>query len=123
MRIAVVDDEQGILLTLRLFLEMEGHTPLVFSSPIEALSVLSTEPVDLIILDMRMPEINGEEMAIRLRNHPATRETPIILFSAHESLTDVAVRVGAHGILEKPFQFDKLNRLINSVAGTVKKMI
>jgi len=116
LKIAVVDDEQGILLSLRLFLEMEGHSPLMFTSPRQALEVLFREKVDLIIIDMRMPEMSGEEMALCLRKNPITRNTPIILFSAHETLSEVAARVGAQGILEKPFQFEKLNRMIKSVA-------
>ncbi|MCR4440562.1 MAG: response regulator [Peptococcaceae bacterium] len=115
LKIAVVDDEQGILLSLSLFLEMEGYSPLVFTSPLKALEVLSKEKVDLIIIDMRMPEMSGEEMALCLRKNPFTKNIPIILFSAHETLPEVASRVGAQGILEKPFQFEKLNRMIKSV--------
>ncbi|WP_051966218.1 response regulator [Thermanaerosceptrum fracticalcis] len=114
MRIAVIDDEKGILLSVSLFLELEGHTPLTFSSPLEALKSINGENVDLIILDMRMPEMNGERVANLLKANPETRNIPLILFSAHESLPEVAERVGAQGILEKPFHFEKLNDLINS---------
>lgn len=115
LKIAIIDDEKGILLSLRLFLEMEGHIPLIFSSPLEALKTLTTEKVDLIILDMRMPEMSGEELAMVLKGAEETRDIPIILFSAHETLPEVAARVGAEGILEKPFQFDKLKNLINEI--------
>jgi len=115
LKIAIVDDEKGILLSLSLFLEMEGHTPLIFSSPLKALKAITSDKVDLIILDMRMPEMSGEEMAKVLKKHKETRDIPIILFSAHETLPEVAARVGAQGILEKPFQFDKLNRLIKDI--------
>lgn len=112
MRIAVIDDEKGILLSLRLYLEIEGHVVLAFSSPLEALQEITREKVDLIILDMRMPEMSGEEVAKVLKSNIITKEIPIILFSAHEKLAEVASRVGAQGILEKPFQFSKLNDLI-----------
>lgn len=116
MRIAVIDDEPGILLTLRLFLEMEGHTPLLFSSPIKALEEIIKKSVDLIILDIRMPELSGEELAGILKKNPRTCNIPIILLSAHETLPDVALRVGAYGTLEKPFQLEKLNNMIKRIA-------
>lgn len=115
LKIAVIDDEKGILLSLRIFLEMEGHNPLLFSSPRQALKTLTAEKVDLIIIDMRMPEMNGEELALKLKSEATTREIPIILFSAHETLSEVAARVGAQGILEKPFRFDRLKQLINEI--------
>ena len=117
LKIAIIDDEKGILLSLRLFLEMEGYSPLLFSSPREALKTITQEKADLVILDMRMPEMSGEELAIALRENETTRDIPIILISAHETLQEVAARVGAQGILEKPFQFDKLGRLIKEITG------
>lgn len=117
MRIAVIDDEKGILLSLRLYLEMEGHYALTFSSPIEALREITADKVELIILDMRMPEMGGEDVAKILKSNEKTKDIPIILFSAHEKLAEVAARVGAQGILEKPFQFSKLNELIRSFQG------
>lgn len=115
MKIAVVDDEKGILLSMKLYLEMEGHLPYTFSSPVEALNALKAERMDLIIIDMRMPEMTGEELANMLKKNECTRDIPLILFSAHETLSEVAARVGAHGVLEKPFRFEKLNSLINSI--------
>lgn len=112
MKIAVIDDEKGILLSLELFLKMEGHLPLTFSSPIEALKRIPDENVDLIIVDMRMPELSGEEVAFILKSKKETMNIPVILFSAHETLQEVADRVGAEGILEKPFQFSSLQLLI-----------
>lgn len=112
MRIAVIDDENGILLSMSLFLEMEGHTALTYSSPLTALKEIPQNCVDLIILDMRMPEMSGEEVARFLKSNPETKDIPVILFSAHESLPEVAARVGAEGTLEKPFQFSKLNEII-----------
>lgn len=114
MKIAVVDDEKGILLSLSIFLEMEGHIPLTFSSPSQALETIPEENVDLIILDMRMPEMNGEQVAHILKKDPKTKNIPLILFSAHETLSEVASRVGAEGILEKPFKFSKLENLIHN---------
>ena len=112
MRIAVIDDEKGILLSVSLFLESEGHIPLTFSSPLEALRSINGDNVDLIILDMRMPEMSGERVANLLKANPATKNIPLVLSSAHENLSEVAERVGAQGILEKPFGFDALNELI-----------
>ena len=116
LKIAVIDDEEGILLSMSLFLEMEGHQPYVFSSPIKALDTLSEEEVDVIILDIRMPEMNGEELALRFKANAQTKDTPLILFSAHDTLPEIALKVGAQGILEKPFHFEKLIHLLNNLS-------
>jgi len=116
LNIAVIDDEKGILLSLGLYLEMEGHRALTFSSPLVALKEIPLKKVDLIILDMRMPEMSGEQVAYALKAREETKDIPIILFSAHETLSEVAARVGAEGILEKPFQFSRLSELINQFA-------
>lgn len=118
LNIAVIDDEKGILLSLGLYLEMEGHQALTYSSPLQALQEIAEHKVDLIILDMRMPEMSGEEVAYNLKAKQETKDIPIILFSAHETLTEVAERVGAQAVLEKPFQFSKLNELINMFTGS-----
>jgi len=115
LKIAVIDDEEGILLSMKLFLEIEGHEPYIFSSPKRALAELSQQPVDLIILDIRMPEINGEELALRFKALEITKNTPLVLFSAHDTLPETALRVGAQGILEKPFHFDKLLHLLKTI--------
>ncbi len=115
LKIAVIDDEEGILLSMRVFLEMEGHQPVTFSSPKKALAVLSQEKVDLIILDIRMPEMTGEELAMKFKKTALTKDIPIILFSAHDTLPEIALKVGAEGILEKPFHFDKLIHLLNNI--------
>jgi len=112
LNIAVIDDEKGILLSMCLYLEMEGHHAITFSSPLDAIKRIPTTNVDLIILDMRMPEMSGEEVANIFKANEETKNIPIILFSAHETLSEVAERVGAQGVLEKPFQFSKLNEMI-----------
>lgn len=117
MKIAIIDDEKGILLTLRLYLETEGYTVLTFSSPLEALRVVPEENVDLIIIDQRMPEMNGEQVALFFRNNEKTKEVPLVLTSAYETLPEVAERVGTKNYLEKPFQFTKLHEIILKYEG------
>jgi CheY-like chemotaxis protein len=113
LKIAIVDDEKGILLSLSLFLEIEGHVPITFNSPLRALKIIPKEDVDLIILDMRMPEMNGDDVALALKGNSLTKNIPIILISAHNNLVEIAEKVGAQGVLEKPFQFNKLMELIS----------
>jgi CheY-like chemotaxis protein len=69
---------------------------------------------------MRMPEMDGEELAKILKRKEETKDIPIILFSAHETVSEVAIRVGAYGILEKPFQFEELNQMIRSITEDLK---
>ena len=113
LKIAVIDDEKGILMATSIFLEMEGHQPYTFSSPIQALDTLTKIKVDVIILDLRMPEMNGEQLAYKLKSLPETRDIPIILCSANDTAAEIAERIGAQGVLEKPFQFSELIELIS----------
>lgn len=116
MRIAIVDDEKGILLSLGTYLQIKGHKTYTFDSPLEAVKKIPELEINLIILDMRMPMMNGDELACYLKSHPKTRHIPIILFSANATLSEIAEKVGAQGILEKPFRFEKLDYLIEELA-------
>jgi len=112
LNIAVIDDEKNLLLSLKLYLEIIGHNAYTFYSPREALKEIPLNKIDLILLDLQMPEMTGEQVATVLKSKEATKDIPIIIFSAVENLEEVAVRVGAEGVLQKPFQFNKLEELI-----------
>ena len=106
--VLVVDDEKNILTSLGRMLDLEGFEPIVAGSGRIALDKLSKQPVDAVILDVRMPDINGLEVLTTIRK---TRPSlPVIMMSGHASL-DVAVTAiqqGAHDFIEKPVHTDRL---------------
>ncbi|MBX6422879.1 sigma-54 dependent transcriptional regulator [Thermosulfurimonas sp. F29] len=109
-RILIVDDDQSFQRFLQLFLEKEGYRVLIAGDGTEALKILEREEPDLILLDLRMPEMGGLEFLERLRREG--RETPVIVITAYASL-DSAVRAkreGAYDYLPKPFRLEDLRR-------------
>jgi DNA-binding response OmpR family regulator len=85
-RLLIVDDEKNILKLYEKEFEEEGYDVLTASSGLEALQKLSSTPVDLVILDIRMPDLNGLETLKRIMEFPA--RPPLILNSAYTSYKD-----------------------------------
>ena len=71
--ILVVDDQPEILENLALVLELEGYQVLTASDGVEALGVLESRPVDLILADIAMPRMNGYQLYGRVRENPRQR--------------------------------------------------
>jgi len=104
-KILVVDDEEDILELVRYNLAREGYMVSCATSGEEALKASLSEPVDLIILDLMLPGIDGLEVARRLRENSATRETPIVMLTAKGEEADIVtgLELGADDYVTKPF--------------------
>jgi len=107
--LAVDDSSESLTLLVRL-LEPEGYRVLAADSGLLALSAATVKPPDLILLDMRMPGLDGLETCKRLKALPATKMVPVILMSAYAEVSDWAagLRAGASDYITKPFQPDEL---------------
>ena len=79
--ILVVDDEPDITETYAIYLEFSGYDVLTANNPIDALRIMSTRMPDLIISDCMMPNMDGVEFSVRVRDNPAANAIPIILMS------------------------------------------
>lgn len=106
-RVLVVDDESGILRTLRINLKARGYDVEAVSCGRDALSTMAEDPPDLVILDLGLPDIDGVEVLRRIR---AKSRTPVIVLSArHQSDDKVeALDEGADDYVTKPFGTDEL---------------
>ncbi len=104
-KILVVDDEKDLLELLSMNLEAEGFLVSTAESGADALAAVSTDPPDLILLDIILPDISGIKLTGKLKNSPATANIPIILLTAKDTETDVVVGlgVGADDYVTKPF--------------------
>jgi len=104
--ILVVDDEKNIRRTLSLVLEGEGYRVLTAETAKAALAILrdSESPVDLAILDVKLPDMSGLEALELIRKDEATRELPIVVISGHATLDDAAraIELGAADFFDKP---------------------
>jgi two-component system response regulator ChvI len=100
--IAVVDDDEDILDLVKTMLETEGHQVMTFHSGLAALEGLGARSPNLIILDIKMPEIDGMELLRRLRRKS---QVPVIFLTGKSDEVDelLALRLGADDFIRKPF--------------------
>jgi len=113
-RIALVDDDQNILASVSITLEAEGFEVLTFNDGAEALRGLLAEPVDLAVLDIKMPRMDGMELLQRLRQRSAM---PAIFLTSKDDEVDelMGLRMGADDYIKKPFSQRLLIERIRSV--------
>ena len=108
--ILVVDDDPEILAMLRDFLESEGLAVRTAANGAEALEALDEVAPALILLDMRMPVLDGWAFAQRVRERQLAY--PIVVMTAAESARAWAEEIGATGYIAKPFDVNELLRTI-----------
>ncbi|MDD2733323.1 MAG: response regulator [Desulfuromonadaceae bacterium] len=108
--ILVVDDTAESLRVLTGILQPEGYTVRPANSGMLALASIAAQPPDLILLDIRMPDLDGFEVCRRLKGAEATRNIPVIFQSAATDLADrlEGFRLGAVDYVTKPFQREEL---------------
>ena len=102
-RILVIDDDTTVLIAFRALLERAGYQVRTAGSALEGLETARVWSPEAILLDIRMPNVNGLEALELLRVDPASREALIIAFSGHLGPADVARvrRLGFDGLVEK----------------------
>lgn len=114
-RVLVVEDDASIREIAELALSSAGHDALVVSSGAAALELLAREVVDVILLDVRMPLMDGAEFARRYRE-ACTAPAPIIVLTAARDATIARDDLLAARYIEKPFDLDDLLTAIEEVA-------
>ena len=107
--ILIGEDDPGIRKVTKLRLEHEGYHVVTASDGEDVLASVGSElPIHLILLDIKLPKLNGYDVCRRLKRQPSTARIPIIVFSASESqiqyLADRCVEVGATDWIKKPFR-------------------
>lgn len=103
-RVLVVDDDRSALDILKRLIEREGFTPLMADSGARALEILATETVDVILLDVMMPEMDGFQVCAELRAREKTRDIPVILVTAKDDMETrlTGMKLGVSEFLAKP---------------------
>jgi two-component system response regulator ChvI len=100
--IALVDDDRNILTSVQMALEAEGFAVRTYTDGSEALRGISQQPVDLAVLDIKMPRMDGMELLERLRRQS---EMPVIFLTSKDDEVDelMGLRMGADDYIKKPF--------------------
>jgi class 3 adenylate cyclase/CheY-like chemotaxis protein len=103
--ILVVDDTEELRTLLSARLEGHGYCVIVTDNGQAALDVLAAQPVDLVLLDVMMPGMDGVEVLTRIKQDPGCRHIPVVMISALTELAQVArcITLGAEDYLTKPF--------------------
>lgn len=116
-RILVVDDQFGIRVLLQEVLEREGYVVHPAVCGAEALALLREHAPDLVLLDMKIPGMDGLEILTRIRRLVPTQ--PVIMMTAYGELDLVkeASALGAIGHFTKPFDIDELRKSIAQALG------
>src|SRR6266567_7699474 len=100
--IALVDDDHNILTSVSIALEAQGYRVMTYSDGFSALQGFKTSPPDLVILDIKMPRMDGMELLRRLREKS---DRPVIFLTSKEEEIDelFGLKMGADDFIRKPF--------------------
>ena len=101
-RIAIVDDDQNILASVSIALDAEGFETRTYTDGEQALKGLTDDPVDIAVLDIKMPRMDGLELLTRLRRESAL---PVIFLTSKDDELDelLGLKMGADDYITKPF--------------------
>ncbi len=122
--VLVVDDEKNIRRTVEMVLTGEGYRVTGAASAEEALGLLArpNSPVDLILLDVKLPGMSGLEMLERMRTEEGLPQLPVIVISGHATVHDAvtAIKLGASDFFEKPLNRERVLVSVRNVLKTAR---
>jgi CheY-like chemotaxis protein len=115
--VLVADDEPEVVSLIQIVLETEGYEVRSAINGREAIEKAKSMRPDLILLDVRMPEMTGLHVLDHLRNDPSSNSTPVIMLSVVVTEPEIrtALDHGAIAYLSKPFEIRELLWLVNRV--------
>lgn len=122
-KIIVVDDEQGIVASLSIFLKRSGYDFTGLTNPLEAIERVRNEHFDMMILDFMMDPIHGDEVVEEIRKF--NKDLYILLLTGHKDLApplETIKRLEIQGYCEKSDKFDQLLLLIESGIKSIEQM-
>ncbi|MFW5694231.1 MAG: response regulator [Alkalispirochaeta sp.] len=122
LAVLVVDDDRSNLVFQQKLLEAYGHRVVTAAGGDAALSSLRSEPFDAAILDIEMPEMDGWELAGKIRSGvagDACRDVPLVALTGHDAreIASRAKGVGFNDVLTKPVQVQKVLQVLHNIAG------
>jgi len=115
--ILVVDDDEIMRSALKRILETEGYKVIMACDGLELSKVLETTRLDLILLDVNLPWVDGYELCKLIKSNPVLKTVPLVLVSARNSKQDIesGFAVGCDDYVTKPFDIDNITSTINNL--------
>ena len=120
LKVLIVDDQKSVRQVTRMTLEEIGVRHIhEAENGVQGIDTASLQPLDLIISDYNMPEMDGLGLLRAVRGHPAARRVPFILVTGRgdKELVVKAAQAGANNYVVKPFTADILKQKIEQVIG------
>jgi len=117
LKILICDDDQDNLDVLQILLEMEGYIVVKENQSSKLIGTINSEQPDLLLLDIWMPEICGDEIIKIIKSDSTLNGLPIIAFSASHNIEILAKKAGANQYISKPYDINEITRLIINVLG------
>jgi CheY-like chemotaxis protein len=119
-KILIVDSDDAFRESLRTFIQAMGHEVVEAATGQEAIEKACSMHPDLIMMDVRLPGMTGDEVTSRLKRNQSTRNIPVVINAAWTMACNVEERIhralnaGAEEILYKPFQFPMLRNVLRT---------
>ena len=122
MKILVVDDEQLLVKGIKFNLENEGYQVLTAYDGAAAVELARREPLDLIILDLMMPQLSGSEACMKIREFS---DVPIIMLTARSEDADkiIGLESGADDYVTKPFSLEEVVARIRAILRRTREQV
>jgi DNA-binding response OmpR family regulator len=116
-RIALVEDDPDLCQTLAPAIEKDGYVVTVFRTGREGLEGILSQPPDLVLLDLNLPDLDGLSVCRELRDTDAVRDLPIIMLTARADESDriLGLDIGADDYITKPFSLRELKSRIRAL--------
>jgi len=116
-RILVADDDPDLLDLLKMDLGFQGYEVLVAANGKDALQMAMTETLDLVLLDVMMPYIDGYHVAYELTNKLGSKAPRIVIMTSRDTVKEkgIALMSGAMEVLQKPFEMAKLHERLTAI--------
>jgi adenylate cyclase len=115
--VLVVDDDDAILETLRDILEFEGYQVETLQDGTRILEQIHLNPPAMVLLDLRMPGLDGRQVFQSIKADPQAADIPVVLVTADDSGSSYAGELGTVDFIAKPFKLDQLFACIERFMG------
>ncbi|MDF1579773.1 MAG: response regulator [Desulfuromonadales bacterium] len=118
-KVMTVDDSSVVRQILKKTLSAAGYEVLEAVDGQDALNKLSTSPVDMVVTDLNMPNMDGVELIKSLRRQPGNRFLPIVMLTteSQQQIKEEGKKAGASGWIVKPFRPEQLLAVVRTVLG------
>lgn len=115
--VLVVDDYLAVRKTIKELVMNLGMDPVEAENGLKALEILKSKPIDLVITDLVMPEMDGFELTEAIKNDPVFRHIPVVIISTHADAKYIfrALRLGADDYLTKPPTPEMVNTVLTRI--------